>query len=171
MYGAEQSAAINRRGTEVHGEYHKKAHDADVKWNGTAQGATGPIQARLSSFNRVLGFAVGAFGECSDDISGFVGEIAKLGAERTWRGMGARSKAEARGIIRQQIISSLGVVAVRSNAACLLTRLGVAASGNPKQAGAARKKARIYARMRRDWWYLQSAANMWDHNYGPGGVY
>ena len=162
------------RGEDIAGSggYHEKAHKADVRWNGTAPGARGPIQTRLDSFGRVLGFAAGAFGECSDDVAGLVANLAKSGAETRWIDMGARSKKEARGIIKHQLTRSFGVTIVRANAACKLVRLGVLASGDAKGAAARRKAERFSASVRRDWWHEQSAARRWGRrdSGGPGGV-
>jgi hypothetical protein len=173
-----QSAAVNRRADLVNsadagsGGYHEKAHKGDVRWNGTAAGARGPIQVRLDSFGRVKGFAAGAFGECSDDVAHLVADLANSGAESSWMDMGARSKREARGIIKHQLTKSFGVTTVRANAACKLLRLGVLASGDAKSAAARRSVERFNMRVRQDWWHEQSAARRWGRriNGGPGGV-
>ena len=75
--------------------------------------------------------------------------------------MGARSKKEAQGIIKQKLTVCFGVAAARANAACKLTRLGVLASGDAKAAAVRRVAARFDARARQDWWYHQSAAKRW----------
>ena len=74
---------------------------------------------------------------------------------------------EALGILKHKPTVTFSVTAVRANAACKLTRLGVLASGDAKAASTRRAAARFGARARQDWWYHQSAAKTWGQQ-APG---
>ena len=99
---------------------------------------TGPSQRKLAEFGRVRGFVVGAYGETSTDLKDYLKELAAIGAERTWRDMGARTETEARGLITGMLHRSIGIAAVRGHARLKLDRL---ASMQGDAAGAAKRRA------------------------------
>ena len=74
--------------------------------------------------------------------------FAELGAERTWRDMGARSQIEGRASITASLRRSLGITAARSAARLKSDRLGIAL-GDGK--AAARRRA-FSSRFSRSLW-------------------
>ena len=84
------------------------------------------------------GFVFGAAGEASQAVLDWVDLLANMGAERSWKRMGARTAIEAKGLIRAQALKTLGIVAVRENARLKLDRLGVLFGS---EGGAAERRA------------------------------
>ncbi len=67
----------------------------------TTPGQTGPMQARAQTFCTAGGPAfaalvIGAFGEWSDDLESFVGDLASMGARALQARMGAPFAAQVR---------------------------------------------------------------------------
>ena len=123
-----------------------------------ADPTAGPVRRKLAEFGRVRGFVFGANGEASDDIHAWVEELARMGAHRRWRQMGARSMQEAKGLIKKIAIETLGIEAVRGNAKCKLDRLGVALDGGAwRKDGAARRREARFHR-----WEQQDARRRFD---------
>ena len=100
---------MNLRESRIQGEYCRKCAKAD-RAGGTSKGELGPCEAHLSSFGRVIGLVVGAFGEWSEGLIATFDAIATLAAEKRWREMGARDKVEARGMILAQMRSRAGMM-------------------------------------------------------------
>ena len=67
---------MDKRASELNGEYIKKARNTDQLYCGTAQGTTGPVETKLGSLGEVKGVVVGAFGEGSDDLHSLIHHLA-----------------------------------------------------------------------------------------------
>ena len=77
----------------------------------------GPCEAHLSSFGRVIGLVVGAFGEWSEGLIATFDAIATLAAEKRWREMGvvvrvARASSRIIAPVRSVVISRIVVATV-----------------------------------------------------------
>ena len=113
-----RGGALERRAAKIHPEYHRKARNADINFNGhdPQSNGLGPIQARLNEFGRIQGLVVGPRGSASNDLHKLINDIAEIGAECKWRVMGARSQAEARGVIKGVLRRRIGISATRAAA-------------------------------------------------------
>ena len=154
-----RNKAVNQRAGRVHGEYHRKARKADERYNGfdhaaAGAGSMGPIQQRLTSFGQIRALVIGPRAECSSDLHGLVDAMAEVGAEASWRRMGARSVIGARGVIKSRLIRMIGINAARANATLKRERLGIAL-GDGVHAFARRRSA-FYARTMREEYYDQA---------------
>ena len=111
----------------VHGEYEAHArridHDPHPRGHGVAAGAVGPVEQRLRSFPRTHGLAFGGHGECSGAVDALRRRVAQGQAAARWRTMGARSEAEARGVLLGRLRQRWGVTACRAQAEHRLRRL------------------------------------------------
>ncbi len=68
---ADTSTVADKRASEVSPAYYRVARALDIKHNGTQPGTCGPVEARLREFGqlgKVIGIAIGAYGECSSDV-------------------------------------------------------------------------------------------------------
>ena len=51
----------------------------------------------------------GAYGEASDDVHQLLAVVVEAEADRSWRGLGARSSAEARSYLTMRTVRSWGI--------------------------------------------------------------
>ena len=113
-----------------------KARKVDRRWNGTAQGAQGPVERRMQEFGPIGGLVVGAFGEASADVLTLIQRTALFNAERNglWRCMGASSLEDGAKVLEKRAIRTLGVEGVRGLARARLANLSHVCS-NYRQSG------------------------------------
>ena len=71
----------------------------------------GPCLRRLREFPAVTGLAFGSFAEASRGVHQLLAVLARAVAAREWREMGARTEAEARGIVMSQLRRQLSLAA------------------------------------------------------------
>ena len=76
-----------------------------------------------ATFPPVRGLVAGSYGEVSPALRRFVRLCGMLAGEREWREMGARSAAEAGGIVTGQLLRRLSVVTHASHMRVLYARL------------------------------------------------
>ena len=81
------------------------------------------VAAYLGTFPPPRGLVAGSYGEASPELRRFVQRCGELAGEREWRGMGARSAAEAGGIVTGQLLRRLSVVTHASHMRVLYARL------------------------------------------------
>ena len=157
----ERCGALERRAAKVHGEYHKKTRQADIKYNGLdpEDPGMGPIQTRLHEFGKVEGLVFGPRGSASKAVGELIKKMAKSGAERRWRQMGARSVIEARGIVTNRMRRSFGITACLAAARLKRERLGFALGDG--EAASKRRRAQQFSWW--NWWAEYSA------RFGVGG--
>ena len=72
---------------------------------------------------------MGPRGECSADLHALVLSVADIAAERSWRSIGARSPREAKSIIAERFVRTIGLNAIRANAAQKRVALGISVEG------------------------------------------
>ncbi|KAJ1637541.1 hypothetical protein T492DRAFT_951827 [Pavlovales sp. CCMP2436] len=87
----------------------------------TTPGQTGPMQARAQTFCTAGGPAfvplvIGAFGEWSDDLESFVGDLASTGARALQARMGAPSATQARSTHLWKMRQKIGMCTLRGHA-------------------------------------------------------
>ena len=145
-----RSGAVARRANALPSEYAAKARAVDRQYCGTPEGAVGPVQARLNTFELVRGLVFGAWGEASPAAGKLLTLMAHCGAERHWRGMRCDDPGHAIGTLAWLLRRRWGLTALRENARLKLDRLqyvgrGAAAAIQRRtlasQAHAARQRA------------------------------
>ena len=70
---------------------------------------SGPCLRRLREFPPVMGLVFGSYGEASQAVRTLLAVFARAIAAREWREMGARTEAEARGVIMTQLRRQLSL--------------------------------------------------------------
>ena len=112
-------------------DYKKKVADVDREYYGTVPGQVGPLQARLEELagggglkEDLLGLCVGAFGDISTDLDRLIRALAESRALYLSREAGRPLSDRESGHILGQYRRVLSVVFVRSQAACLVARVG-----------------------------------------------
>ena len=122
--------AMDRRARLLPAEYRKKVADVDRAHHGTLPGQVGPLQARLEQLaggrglEDLLGLCVGAFGDCSTDMARLIKALAESRALFLSREAGRPLSDRETGHILGQYRRVLSVTFVRSQAACLVARMG-----------------------------------------------
>ena len=81
------------------------------------------MSRKLSSFGRVEGLAIGAFGEVSQDVRKLLRDASKGGAELHWREMGAKGESFAATAIYQLWKQRLCIANIREMHRLKLKRL------------------------------------------------
>jgi len=120
-----QSGAVAERAHGVDADYVRRARLLDARADVRAhnQGSTDAVERRLRSFGTVRAMVWGAYGEASDDVHQLLDYVVDAEATRSWRQLGARSRAEARSYLMCRTRRSWGITAVREMARHRLTRL------------------------------------------------
>ena len=123
--------AMDRRARLLPAEYKKKVADVDREYYGTVPGQVGPLQARLEELagggglkEDLLGLCVGAFGDISTDLDRLIRALAESRALYLSREAGRPLSDRESGHILGQYRRVLSVSFVRSQAACLVARVG-----------------------------------------------
>ena len=149
--GQEATRAVDKRASELNGEYVRKARNTDQQYCGTAPGTTGPVETKLGSLGEVKGVVVGAFGEGSEDLHSLIHHLAisrvrVAGPQKGRRGQ-VRSEEAELAITTSFLRRTLSVVGVRAQAKLLLGRLEVIGPG----AGAAAGRRNYSLNLERIW--------------------
>jgi hypothetical protein len=121
---------MDRRARLLPADYKKKVADVDREYYGTVAGQVGPLQARLEELagggglKDLLGLCVGAFGDISTDLDRLIRALAESRALYLSREAGRPLSDRESGHILGQYRRVLSVSFVRSQAACLVARVG-----------------------------------------------
>lgn len=139
--------AVNRRANRLPAEYASKARGVDRKYCGTLQGAVGPVEGMLRTFEPVRGLVFGAWGEASPATHKLLTVMAQCGAQRHWRGMRCEDPSSAIGSMAWLLRRRWGLTALRENARLKLGRLqyvgrGAAAASQRRALGSEAHAAR-----------------------------
>ena len=120
--------AVAKREREFDADYKRKARAADIKYNACqADSVTGPVREELGKYGRVLGLAIGCFGEVSTDVRYVVTEIARHRSFQ-YRSLGEPNPQAAEQVAKRHARKVLGIEAVRTYAIMIIegTRLAAA---------------------------------------------
>ena len=118
-YPAQSGRAVDRRAEAIPAQMNAKARQLDQRFNATAEGEAGPVQARLASFGPVRGVVVGHFAEGSEHMEALLAGAAHCGSLRHWAGMRAREPMDALGTVAWLLRRRWGMTAWRSVALIL----------------------------------------------------
>ena len=122
--------AMDRRARQLPGEYRRKVANVDREYYSTVRGEVGPLQARLEQLagggglQDLLGLCVGAFGDISSDLDRLIRALAESRALFLSRESGRPLSDRQAGLILGQYRRLLSVTFVRSQAECLVSRMG-----------------------------------------------
>ena len=106
-------SVVDEKASTVPPQYRRRAHAADVQYNGTQQGEEGPVEKLLATMPQVQCLSVGAFGEVNRSTSTFMDALAEVGSERPERFGCCHGKEQAKGVIAQFIGRRLGRTLLR----------------------------------------------------------
>ena len=165
--------AMDRRARALPAEYKKKVADIDQEYHGTVRGQVGPLQARLEelcggSLKDLLGLCVGAFGDISCDLDRLIRALAESRALFLAREAGRPLSDREAGFILGQYRRVLSVTFVRSNAACLVARMGHLGEAARECAGRRRLAMAEGVRMRQEAAAYHAAHIRGRGRWGPG---
>ena len=154
--GQEATRAVDKRASELNGEYIKKARTTDQLYCGTAPGTTGPVETKLARLGNVKGIVVGAFGEGAEDLHSLIRHLAfsrvrEAGPQKGRSGQLRTMEAEL-ALTTSLLRRTLSVVGVKAQARLLLGRLETIGPGATAAAGRrnyALNLERIWANERR----------------------
>ena len=124
-----------------------KAIGVDQNYGGVMPGEVGRVQRKLETFGEVRGLVFGAFGEASEGVH----ELIQVVAQSRLRAVGLQKgrvcdKGEL-GVLVGRVRKQLSVAAVRTQADCLITRMGNVGEG----AGPAGNRRQKVIRWERRW--------------------
>ena len=164
---------MDRRARALPAEYKKKVADIDQEYHGTVRGQVGPLQARLEelcggSLKYLLGLCVGAFGDISCDLDQLIRALAESRALFLAREAGRPLSDREAGFILGQYRRVLSVTFVRSNAACLVARMGHLGEAARECAGRRRLAMAEGVRMRQEAAAYHAAHIRGRGRWGPG---
>ena len=124
----ERCHAVKVRAMAVHSEYSRKARALDARWYPAAANDDGPIIRKLREYGAVRGLVFGAFAETSPEVDNLARLIADSGASRV-HSNGEPASDDMRDRILHHVRRKWGVLAARSNARLLLSRLACVGRG------------------------------------------
>ena len=142
------SKQVDRRARGLPADYKRKLADIDRQYYNTARGATGPLVQRLESLGELLCLVVGAFGEVSEDLERTIKAIAEARVLYLSRETGLPVSDSKAGWILGQYRRLLSCLFIRSQASCLLARMGHLGEG-AKECAARRRVAMAEEERRR----------------------
>ena len=120
-----RAKAVDRRARALPGEYRNKLSALDRQFHGTDKGQVGPLQHRFETrWPELQSLVVGQFGEVSLALHSLIEDLARARANYLSRSSGSPSSDSELSTITAQFRRFLSTTFVRSQATCLLTRLG-----------------------------------------------
>jgi hypothetical protein len=102
---------------------------------GVAPGVVGPCEARLLSYPPTHGLVWGGYAEASGAVHALQRHVAQGIAERQWRSMGARTRAEALGFVTAQVRRRWGIAAMRAQARMRIRRAPLVGAARERRRG------------------------------------
>ena len=120
-----RAKATDRRARALPGEYRSKLAALDRQFHHTEQGQVGPLQHRLETrWPELRSLVIGQFGEVSLALHSLIEDLARARANYLSRTLGRPASDSELGSITAQLRRLLSTCFVRTQATCLLTRLG-----------------------------------------------
>ena len=127
-----RASGVTRRAAAVHREYELSAMHLDEQHHGTVLGMVGgrltpltgpgPVQRILMQYGLVHGCAFGPRAESSAAVQSLIRLAAATRARHDYRGMGARSAAEAQSYFVTQLRRTIGIGIFRAEAQLRIRR-------------------------------------------------
>ena len=152
----------------MHRDYERHARDLDLRADVRAHngGSTGAVAAALAQSPPVRALVIGQYGEASTDVHELFDIAVERATRDSWRFLGARSQAEARGYFASSMRRSWGVAFVREMARHRVSRLCFV--GTTRRAGA--RAARAQAAGRLTAWAMRSHGEFAAYAARAGGA-
>ena len=122
---------VNKRAHQVNGEYFTSAKALDRKYNGTIGDDIGPVQSILLTYGnqgKVIGFAFGTFGKCSQDVIQLIDLLIDIDAQLHAVGSNIPS-SNFMSSSRKKFITKLGHALHRGWSKILLERIPLLIEG------------------------------------------
>ena len=119
----------------------------DRQYGGAVEGEVGRVERKLLEYGEVKGLVVGAFGEVSEGLNDLVQTLALSRIRTVGLQKGREYDKGEMGVQVGRIRKILSVAAVKSQAGCLLSRLGCVGEGCVE---AGRRRAKV-VRWERRW--------------------
>ena len=123
--------SVDKRANEVSRDYYRAARDLDRKHNHSIDGECGPIEQRLRDYGqlgKVIGLAVGAFGECSDDTHKLMQFIANKMSHQLADGT-LHNDSDFLSASKKSLIRKWGLTIHRGWARVLIDRIAILVNG------------------------------------------
>ena len=159
---AVENDAVRVRQGKVNAHYRDKAKTIDEKYNNHPdRSRPGPVGLKLSSFGRVRGLIVGAFGEGSPDLHKLCDKIAETAAATRFCHLGARSMKDAKAKAARYVYRAVGIEMMRGTAALRSHRLAMVLAGSASAKAAAARR-----RWAKNQWEEEQEAYFYSHSYG-----
>ena len=141
---------VDRRARELPGTYRRPLERLDRLQPGIQPGEVGRLVQRLQSFGPLLGFVAGNWGEGSKDLHTFIQACAEARAAYLTRSTGQQQSERMLGMIVGQYRRLISTTAVRAQAMCMLTRVGLITPAAREAAGRRELAMRREEEMRRE---------------------
>ena len=119
-----QGRGTDRRSGLLQTEYRRKLAKYDQKYHGTGPGQSGPLVQRLDGYGKLWGLVVGPWGDGSKDLHTLVSAVGNSLVAAKARARGWEAGEGELGQAISQIRRRLSCTFIRSQALCLLARLG-----------------------------------------------
>ena len=137
----------DRRAEELPGLYRRPLERMDREYRNTAPGETGALVARLQSYGELQCYVAGAWADGSKHLHSLLQSCAESRVEHLIRSTGRQELQGQMSVIVSQLRRRVSTCVVRSNAQCLISRVGVI---SPAARDAAQRRE-VAGRMERRW--------------------
>jgi hypothetical protein len=164
--------AVQKRAVTVPREYERKAHNnIDVKFNGTAPDAVGPMEQCLKDHGGVNPLVFGHFGEICYEFDRLLQQAAETGAARLRDALFVKTAEQAKTVLLWKLRRKLAASIFRANLDCFQSQMEHLSgdAGNARRNHAFARK-RFCARgdlSRTTYEYRQTHANLPGGQLGP----
>ena len=119
-----QGRGTDKRAGLLQAEYRRKLSKYDQRFHHTGPGQSGPLVQRLDGFGKLWGLVVGPWGDGSKDLHSLVSIVGNNLVAAKARARGWEAGEGELGQVIGQIRRQLSCCFVRSQALCLLSRIG-----------------------------------------------
>ena len=124
-----KGTGVERRAATLPGYYRRELAKYDRRFHGTVGGEAGPLVQLLQSYGKLEGLVVGPWGNGSKDLHDLVRTMAECRVAARARARGWPASDWELGEVMGKIRRDLSLDFVRSNALCVLARIGQVGGG------------------------------------------
>jgi len=127
----------------VKGHYRRAAHKVDVKYNGTAADAKGPMEQALENLGGVHPLVFGHYGEVCKSTDQLLRSAAEVGARRLQGALYVKTPEQAAAVLLWQLRRKVSAAILRANLDCLqnhMQHLSKTAAASRRCRDAARRR-------------------------------